>query len=186
MTQEKDDEIVLAPETEIVRRLPTLAGFVEKFDPHLVISVPIAAFVFTADLLRLGTLPKLPLYFLNVQQPQPGDLIGTHRINARGQLPSLQDKRVLLLDSCRDSGNTMRLTKGFLASMGVAQIMSLVAVDKNVPTATTKVSGSLFKFTDELGKANPFIYGYGMDDSDGSKRGLPYIAYKRTKPDGTI
>lgn len=179
MTTPESAETVIAPAAEIARRMPTLAGFVEKFDPHLVVVVPIASFIFAADLLRLGTLPKLPVYFLNVLPRQQDDLIGTHRISAPRNLPSLEAKRILLLDSCRDSGKTLARLKAFLSGMGIERLMTLVAVDKNQPDAATKCSGSLFKFDDELAKVNPHIFGYGMDDEDGSNRGLSYIAYRR-------
>lgn len=166
----KSSESVILSQAEIVRRIPVLAGFVSTFDPYCAISVPIAAVHFTSDLLRQPQCQHLPLFFINVLSRDKDD---HYQVSEPHSLPDLQGRRVLLLDSCRDSGMTLALTKQFLVRCGVEQIMSLVAVDKNQPNCVSRVSGSLFKMD---GKSNPFIYGYGMDDNDGTKRGLPYVA----------
>lgn len=171
----KENEMVLASQTELVRRLPILAGLVEKFEPDCAVVVPIASFVFAADLLRQGTLWKLPVYFVNVRPRKEDENLFV--VEPR-PFPSATYRRILLIESCLDSGHTLLRTKEYLQMCGADKVCSIVAVDKSVKDAVTKCSGSLFKMPES--ESHQYIYGYGMDAGDGSRRGLPYIAYRAT------
>ena len=161
---------ILFPETEIARRVESVARQIVERSPQPQIAVPIlsGAFVFSADLLR--ALAKngldLPVEFLWLRSYADSREGGAIAVLGPS-LERIAGQHVLLIDGVLDRGRTMAKAKSLMR--GAKSVTTVVAVDKMLEGVLEKSDLALFTGT------RGFIVGYGMDDAQTS-RGLPYIA----------
>ncbi len=87
-----------------------------------------------------------------------------------GELPPVQDKKVLVLDDVIDSGLTLSEIKAELMAQGASEVLCAVAIEKNPPHARSMRADFV-----ALKAGHEFLVGYGMDEK-GRYRNLPYIA----------
>jgi hypoxanthine-guanine phosphoribosyltransferase len=167
--------VILIDPEQIRHRVRAVAMELVQFEPQVIVTIPMAAMVFTADLMREPLLTALPVYNVSVK-PWKGWGQAFEVVNAPRPFPYGAFSRALIVDSCLDSGDTLFRTKAYLHMMGATSIISAVAVDKNTTVCKTKCTASLIKMARE--DSHEFLYGYGMDDVDGRWRGLPYVAYR--------
>ena len=168
-------DIVLYSEKDIARRVKAIAADIAAgaLRPEIAVPVLTGAFVFAADLLR--SLARegidLPTEFIWLRaygaNETPGDVAV---LKAPGEI--VRRRTVLLIDGVLDSGATLARAKELLEEVGVAAILSAVAVAKPHPAPQAKA--------DHIGfESGPdFIFGYGMDRA-GYGRGLPDIRVRR-------
>lgn len=164
---------ILLSAQRIKDAIDVVSSVISDYEPEAAMVVPTAAFIFAADLLRASGL-RVPVYMTLVKSYDPAS--GFEVVQNR-PFPSGKYKRVLLIESCLDSGKSILLHQRFLQAHGVDVVCRAVAVDKAQPKAKAKADVCLIRMSDKLAATNPFIYGYGMDDANGEMRGLPYIAF---------
>ncbi|MEM7622888.1 MAG: hypoxanthine phosphoribosyltransferase [Planctomycetota bacterium] len=146
---------------------------VSEPEGHIVM-VPImtGAMVFTSDLIR--ELPmKLSLELVAVTS-YPGRTLESKGAAMEAELPdSFAGRHVVLIDDILDSGRTLSLVRGLLASRNPASVRTLVLLDK--PTRrVVEINADYVGFT----VPDAFVVGYGLD-FDGYYRNLPDIATLR-------
>jgi len=160
---------ILFSESEIAKRVASLAREIAPLKPEIAVPILSGAFVFAADLLRALAREglSLPMEFLWLRSYRAKEA-GEISVIA-GPSEAVRGKRVLLLDGVLDRGNTIVKARALLKKAGAASIITTVAIDKLHAEALTYADHAMFQ-----GVAD-FIIGYGMDDA-GNNRGLPYIA----------
>lgn len=164
-------EIILYSEAQIARRLKTVARAIAKgaLRPEVAVPVLAGAFVFASDLMRAlareGLALETEFVWLRSYGPheRPGDVMV---LKAPGE--TVRGRTVLLIDGVLDSGGTLARAKDLLEEIGVAAIISAVAVTKTYERPHFRADHTLFTAGSE------FLYGYGMDRK-GLGRGLPDI-----------
>ncbi|MBF0147447.1 MAG: hypoxanthine phosphoribosyltransferase [Magnetococcales bacterium] len=143
-----------------------------RSDP-IVIGVMKGGFMFTADLVRalsrLGVAPRID--FMTVASYGSATASsGSVKILLDHDV-DLHDQQVLLVDDIIDSGHTFHALQRHLINKGVAELISIVLLDKpsrrQVPVTLDAVG---FEVPDL------FFVGYGMDHA-GNHRELPCIAW---------
>lgn len=164
-------EVVLWSRNEIAEGVRRVVPTVMMYQPEVVVVVPQASFIFAADLLRADrALGALPVFFINVLPTEDA----TFKVITPKTYPVGKYKRVLIIESCVESGATIARTRRYLRVLGATDMPVVCAVNKN----PEKFPGVIAPFAMPKALNNPHIYGYGMDDDDGGRRGLPYIAYE--------
>jgi hypoxanthine phosphoribosyltransferase len=162
---------------EIAARVDALAADVAKQLPRdvLVVGILVAAFVFTADLVRAlgrhGAAPRveflrLASYGDRTAPAGPPRLIGPVPDGLAGQ-------DLLLVDTVHDTGHTLATALDLVRARRPRSVRTCVLVDKPARRATA-VAPDFAGFT-----ADGFLIGYGLDGGQG-ERWLPHIAVLRT------
>jgi hypoxanthine phosphoribosyltransferase len=159
---------ILFSESEIAKRVASLAREIALLKPEIVVPILSGAFVFAADLMRALAREglSLPMEFLWLRSYRAKSAGEMEVIAGPGE--AARGKRVLLIDGVLDRGNTIVKARALLKDAGAASVITAVAVDKLHPDARTHADHAMFQGVAE------FIVGYGMDDA-GRNRGLPYI-----------
>lgn len=165
-------ERILVSESAIAARLPELARAIANgiFKPDIVAPVLTGAFVFAADLLRALAREghDLPTDFLWLRAYggalSPGDVTVL-----RGPSEAVRGKNVLLIDGVLDSGITLLRAKQLLLEAGAKAVVTTVIISKQHPTRGFEADHAGFQAGAE------FLYGYGMDATGGTGRGLSDI-----------
>jgi hypoxanthine phosphoribosyltransferase len=163
-------ERVLITETQIARRVKTLAREIERDfcgREMVVISLLNGTVMFLADLIRHLDLP-LRLDFIGVSSyglgTESGDLVFTKelRLDVRG-------RDVLIVDDILDTGKTMSRVLPRIRALGPRRIRICVLLDKP-ERRVEKVKADYvgFKIPDL------FVVGYGLDFAE-RYRNLPFV-----------
>lgn len=180
-TLSKEIEHVLISETQIARRVKSLARHIQKDycgKDLVIVSLLNGTVLFLADLIRHLDLP-LRLDFMGVSSYGSGTtsrkLVFTKelRIDVKG-------REVLLVDDILDTGKTMRAVLKKLRALKPNSIQTCVLLDK--PSRRKK------KITaDYIGFEIPdeFVVGYGLDYAE-HYRNLPYIGVLKPTVYGAI
>ncbi|MBF0138908.1 MAG: hypoxanthine phosphoribosyltransferase [Magnetococcales bacterium] len=138
----------------------------------IVIGVMKGAFMFTADLVRqfhaLGIAPRLDFitvssYGFGAQRADAVAIVQDHSLE-------VNQAQVVLVEDIIDSGHTLKTLQSHFINKGVAELLTVVLLDKPSGRATSVL-------VDSVGFTVPdgFWVGYGLDYA-GNYRGLPYIA----------
>ena len=168
-------DVVLYSERDIARRVKAVAADIVagSLRPDIAVPVLTGAYVFAADLLRALAHQglDLPVEFIWLRSYGPDEAAGDVTVlKAPGEI--VRGRTVLLIDGVLDSGATLARAKDLLDEVGVAAIMTAVAVTKPHPHPAAKADFIGFESGPE------FLFGYGMDRA-GLGRGLPDIRVRR-------
>jgi len=155
----------------IAKRLKDLSQEINHFyegKEILLVSILDGAIIFTADLLRLLTIPtqldclRISSYGSSTSPESAPQITGSLKSD-------LQGKHILLVDDILDTGNTMERAVHEISSHNPDSIKTCVFLDK----AERRTNHFL---ADWVGFAipNEFVVGYGLDYK-GRFRELPYL-----------
>jgi len=158
---------------EVAARVDALAAAIARRLPPdlLVVGILVAAFVFTADLVRApgrhGAAPQVDFLRLASYGDATSPTTPPRRI---GPVPAmLAGRDVLLVDTVHDTGHTLARALQLVQAERPRSVHTCVLVDKPARRATT-VTPDFTGFT-----ADGFLIGYGLDGGQG-ERWLPHIA----------
>lgn len=172
----KEIERVLISETEIAKRVRSLAATIQKDflgTDLVIVSLLNGTVLFLADLIRHIDLP-LRLDFIGVSSYGSGttsrDLVFTKdlRIDVKG-------RDVLVIDDILDTGKTMAAVLKKVSALKPNSLHTCVLLDKpsrREKSITADYIG--FEIPDE------FVVGYGLDFAE-HNRNLPYIGVLKTE-----
>jgi len=166
---------ILYDEAAIKDGISRIAQAISKqpaMKPDIIIPIMNGALLLAADLLR-ELYPKIdPVIGILKMTRLPrvhdaGKFFVSGQVHTLNALPGgITGKRVLLLDTIFDTGETMMQAKTMLQDRHPRSVNSAVLVWRNLPDAKGKPDHFAF---DRRG-AVEYLYGYGMDKS-GSHRG---------------
>ena len=155
----------------IAERLTTLAQEINHFYQGreiLLVSILDGAIIFTADLLRLLSIPtqldclRISSYGSSTSPESVPQITGSLKSDLRG-------KHVLLVDDILDTGNTLQRASEEIQSHNPDSLKTCVFLDK-AERRTNHFQADWVGFS----IPNEFVVGYGLD-YDGRYRELPYL-----------
>lgn len=154
---------------QINERLDTLAKEIKPFDFDIVLSVLTGSYIFTADLTRRISDPKLRITFIkassygnSTQSSKDLQITGLENLD-------FQDKKVLLIDDILDTGHTLYFLNKILAEKGAKDIKTCVLLNKEA-RREVDFHANFVGFNID----NQFVVGYGLDMAN-DYRTLPEI-----------
>ncbi len=167
---------ILFDESEIAAKVKELAGSISRdYDGKdlLLVSVLKGAVMFTADLMRLITIPVTVDFICASSYDMSTE--SSRKINIKKDLDAdIAGKHVLLVDTITDTGETLDFLMKMLSARQPASLKAVTLLDKksrrmvDVPIAYRG-----FEIPDT------FVVGYGLDCAQ-QYRNLPYIAAIKT------
>ena len=167
----KDLAEILVTESQIKRRLTTLAAEIDKTyagQELTVIAIINGALLFTADLIRLINRP-VRLDCLRVSSYRNSTTAVTEPQLRSSLTLDIENRHVLLIDDILDTGKTLAMVVDLIGSMKPASVRTCVLLDKRgrreVPFEADFTG---FEIPDR------FVVGYGLDAA-GIYRNLPFI-----------
>jgi len=158
---------ILLSEAQIQQRVQELGGKISAYyagskQRILILVVLDGAMVFAADLMRWITIP-FEVATIKCKSYKDGASTGKLKIVQDKALEkSLQQRQVLIVEDIIDSGLTMRILSGSLPLFSTARVVSLLERQGNKDVALW------CGFKIPAG----FVYGCGLDNADGTGRGL--------------
>ena len=154
---------------QIDKRLESLAQELKACDFDVILSALTGSYIFTADISRRISNPKLQIAFIKASSygsstNSKGNvtITGFENLNIKG-------KRVLIIDDILDTGNTMLTLVNSIADYNPASIKTCVLLNKE-SRRTVDYHADFVGFEIE----NKFVVGYGLDYAD-EYRTLPEI-----------
>ena len=162
---------LLFSEAKIASRLKALAQEINLFYQGreiLLVSILDGAIIFTADLLRLLSIPtqldclRISSYGSSTSPESVPQITGSLKSDLRG-------KHVLLVDDILDTGNTLQRASDEILSHNPDSLKTCVFLDK-AERRTNHFQADWVGFS----IPNEFVVGYGLD-YDGRYRELPYL-----------
>jgi len=162
---------LLFSEAKIASRLKALAQEINLFYQGreiLLVSILDGAIIFTADLLRLLSIPtqldclRISSYGSSTSPENAPQITGSLKSDLRG-------KHVLLVDDILDTGNTLQRASDEILSHNPDSLKTCVFLDK-AERRTNHFQADWVGFS----IPNEFVVGYGLD-YDGRYRDLPYL-----------
>jgi len=162
---------LLFSEAKIASRLKALAQEINLFYQGreiLLVSILDGAIIFTADLLRLLSIPtqldclRISSYGSSTSPESVPQITGSLKSDLRG-------KHVLLVDDILDTGNTLQRASEEIQSHNPDSLKTCVFLDK-AERRTNHFQADWVGFS----IPNEFVVGYGLD-YDGRYRELPYL-----------
>ncbi|HYO09485.1 MAG TPA: hypoxanthine phosphoribosyltransferase [Tepidisphaeraceae bacterium] len=175
---QRDIERILIPQEKIAARVRELAQEIvaDHTPPRMmgepeisIVPILTGAMIFCCDLIR--HIPLAMKIGLMTVSSYPGKSLRAQPAQVLGQqlkAEDVKDHHVLLIDDILDSGQTIRLVKPFVESLGAATVKTAVLLRKDRPTAREVAADYVgFEIPDE------FVVGYGLD----------YNNYYRNLPD---
>jgi hypoxanthine phosphoribosyltransferase len=163
---------ILFDEQTIANKVRELASRISKdYEGKEAVLVCIlkGALTFTADLMRLLT---IPVTIECIQAASYGaSTISSGNITSKQDIETdIRDRHVLLVDTIIDTGKTMDCLLRKFRARGPASLGTVALLDKKTRrSADVPVTYSGFEIPDT------FVVGYGMDSAE-RYRNLPYIA----------
>jgi hypoxanthine phosphoribosyltransferase len=166
---------ILFDEQTIERKVRDLAGNISRDyagKDLLLVSILKGAFVFSADLMRLITIP-VTVDFLHVSS-YGMSTESSRKITIRKDLDlDIKGKHVLLVDTIIDTGETTSLLLKLFSERKPASLRISALLDKKSRRTTdVRIDYRGFEIPDK------FVVGYGLDCAQ-QYRNLPYIAAVR-------
>jgi hypoxanthine phosphoribosyltransferase len=167
----EDIQRVLIPESEIVRRLDSVAREIHAGiagRPFTVVGVLDGACVFVSDLIRRLPDP-IELAFVSAKSYRGGTESGRLELDFLPTDKSIEGRNLLLVDDILDTGRTLAALSAELRVRGAAEVTSCVLLDKPARrVADFDADYRCFEIEDV------FVVGYGLDYA-GRYRNLPYV-----------
>jgi hypoxanthine phosphoribosyltransferase len=157
--------------TDKIRDLAININFKHHSDdtPIVFIGILNGAFMFFSDLMKEIHLENIECDFVKVKSyegKEKKDLIIVKNIEL-----SLKDKHVYIIDDIYDTGETMNYLYKKYKDLNPKSISAITLIKReNSPINDDIELKSAFTID-----ADKWVYGYGMDDSKGYNRNLPYI-----------
>jgi hypoxanthine phosphoribosyltransferase len=166
---------ILFDEQTIARKVKELAGDISRDyagKDLLLVSVLKGAFVFTADLMRLITIPVAVDFIFASSYGMSTE--SSRKINLRKDLDTdIKGKHVLLVDTIIDTGETTSfLIKTFSERKPDSLKIAALLDKKSRRVVDVPIAYRGFEIPDK------FVVGYGLDCAQ-QHRNLPYIAAVR-------
>ncbi len=163
---------ILFDEETIARKVGELAGRISRDyagKELLLVSILKGAFMFTADLMRLITIP-VTLDFVCVSS-YGMSTESSRKISIRKSLDTdIRGRHVLLVDTIIDTGETLDFLVKLLSEGNPASLQTVALLDKRSRrTADVPIAYCGYEIPDR------FVVGYGLDLAQ-RYRNLPYIA----------
>jgi len=163
--------IKLIPENKLQKRVSELGNQINEYyagisEPLILLIVMDGAMVFGSDLMRRISIP-FQVETIKCKSYKDGTSSGKLKIikdKARDKL--LRQRQVLIVEDIIDSGLTIRSLLPTLPADASIRVVSLL---ERVDPRTMRD-----EVADWLGFKIPpgFVFGYGLDDADGTERGL--------------
>jgi hypoxanthine phosphoribosyltransferase len=137
--------------------------------PIIFIGILNGAFMFFSDLMKEIHLDNIECDFVKVKSyegKEKKDLIIFKNIEL-----SLENKHVYIVDDIYDTGETINYLYNIYKNLNPKSISAITLIKReNSPVNANIELKSAFTID-----ADEWVYGYGMDDSKGYNRNLPYI-----------
>ena len=164
---------ILLSEEQIQERVQELgseisAYYTELKSGLLILVVLDGAMIFASDLMRRITIP-FEVATIKCKSYKDGASTGDLKITQNAeQEKSLRQREILIVEDIIDSGLTIRRLLQYLPTSSSIRVVSLLAREGLDLTIS---SGDWIGFKIPPG----FVFGYGLDDADGTERGLKDI-----------
>jgi hypoxanthine phosphoribosyltransferase len=137
--------------------------------PVVFVGILNGCFMFYSDLIKEIYSPKIECDFVKIKSyegKEKKDLVIIKNIEL-----SIEDKHVYIIDDIYDTGETIKYLYEKLKRLNPKSISAITLIKRE----NSVIDDSIILYSAFNIGADKWVYGYGMDDSKGYNRNLPYI-----------